>query len=176
MGAFGRRVPPTYLSIHLQSITCTHRLNPTPNHTHAHTHARPHASVGFYGLDVYSLLESLESILNYLKEVDGEAAVASAVRRPSTDRLGLLLPIIFIHPPVQTPMPQTTKNRSAPCTASSAWPSRARRTWARATAWRPRSRPTAAVTRWWTFWSRCVIVLWCFVVVYSSSCSSRRSE
>ena len=37
-------------------------------------------SVGFYGLDVYSLLESLEAILAHLRNIDGEEAVRSAVR------------------------------------------------------------------------------------------------
>jgi len=40
----------------------------------------PHTKerVGFYGLDVYSLLESLEAIVSYMKKMDGEAAVRTA--------------------------------------------------------------------------------------------------
>lgn len=40
---------------------------------------------GFYGLDVYSLLESLESIIEHLKKVDGEEAVRSAENVSSSD-------------------------------------------------------------------------------------------
>lgn len=36
--------------------------------------------VGFYGLDVYSLLESLEAILAYMRDVDGEEAIQTAER------------------------------------------------------------------------------------------------
>lgn len=49
--------------------------------TYKHPTNTAHTRVGFYGLDVYSLLESLESILSYLKEVDGEEAVRTAVRQ-----------------------------------------------------------------------------------------------
>jgi len=34
--------------------------------------------IGFYGLDVYSLLESLESIIVYLSKYDGHEATAAA--------------------------------------------------------------------------------------------------
>jgi len=36
--------------------------------------------VGFYGLDVYSLLESLEAILTYMRDVDGEESIKTAER------------------------------------------------------------------------------------------------
>lgn len=36
--------------------------------------------VGFYGLDVYSLLESLESIVSYMRDVDGEESIKTAER------------------------------------------------------------------------------------------------
>lgn len=36
--------------------------------------------VGFYGLDVYSLLESLEAILAYMRDVDGEESIKTAER------------------------------------------------------------------------------------------------
>jgi erythromycin esterase len=41
-------------------------------------HAKPaNEKVGFYGLDVYSLWESLEAVMNYLKDEDPEAAKAT---------------------------------------------------------------------------------------------------
>lgn len=39
-----------------------------------------HERVGFYGLDVYSLLESLEAILAYMRDVDGEESIKTAER------------------------------------------------------------------------------------------------
>jgi erythromycin esterase len=36
-----------------------------------------HRRVGFYGLDVYSLWESMDTIINYLEKTDVEAAQAA---------------------------------------------------------------------------------------------------
>lgn len=44
----------------------------------AHLHAPPEQRAGFYGLDVYSLLESLESVLAHLKKVDDKEATKAA--------------------------------------------------------------------------------------------------
>lgn len=43
-----------------------------------HNHARPEAEkVGFYGLDVYSLWDSLHAVMDYLRRVDPEALAAA---------------------------------------------------------------------------------------------------
>lgn len=59
-------------------------------------HAVPspkHHSVGFYGLDVYSLLESLESILDYIKQVDGQEAIRTAVRHARACMIMMVPPL-----------------------------------------------------------------------------------
>lgn len=64
--------------------------------------------VGFYGLDVYSLLDSLEAILVYLREVDGKEAIRTAVhQQTSIDSTFGGLRISFIQPPTshQTDLP-----------------------------------------------------------------------
>ena len=49
---------------------------------------REHGSVGFYGLDVYSLHASMQSVLAYLERKDPEAARAARERYACFDRFG----------------------------------------------------------------------------------------
>jgi protein-L-isoaspartate(D-aspartate) O-methyltransferase len=44
------------------------------------THADPDDRVGFYGLDLYSLYSSIHAVIQYLDEVDREAAAAARTR------------------------------------------------------------------------------------------------
>jgi erythromycin esterase-like protein/predicted phosphoribosyltransferase len=50
--------------------------------------ARDRQSVGFYGLDLYSLYTSMEAVVEYLQEVDAEAALRARQRYACFDQLG----------------------------------------------------------------------------------------
>ncbi|HEY7569457.1 MAG TPA: erythromycin esterase family protein [Gemmatimonadaceae bacterium] len=55
----------------------------------AHNEGLPSAAqVGFYGMDLYSLHASMEAVLNYLRDVDPEAARRAALRYGCFDRFG----------------------------------------------------------------------------------------
>ena len=55
----------------------------------AHNEGLPSAAqVGFYGIDLYSLHASMEAVLNYLRDVDPEAARRAALRYGCFDRFG----------------------------------------------------------------------------------------
>jgi len=48
----------------------------------------PHGSVGFYGLDLYSLHASIDAVLTYLRTVDPEAAARARARYACFDHFG----------------------------------------------------------------------------------------